>query len=73
MRLAVLTIDFTCLSDLLKWTADGPGSTRALQLVVAGLGAEVVATPRLRMAAMIVLATQTAHATRKPVEVRLIC
>ena len=54
MRLAVLTIDFTCLSDLLKWTADGPGSTRALQLVVAGLIAKLAATLRLPMAARVV-------------------
>ena len=57
----------------LQWTVHGLGSARALQLVVAGLGAEVVATPRLQMAAMIVLATRTAYATRKPVAVRLIC
>ena len=54
-----------------EWTEDGLVTARALGLVAAGLTSEHAATLRLRMAASIVLAMQSAHATRKPVQVRL--
>ena len=41
-------------SLVFQWTVDGLGSARALKLVEAGFRAELVVTPRLRMAAMIV-------------------
>ena len=43
--------NFAYSSDLLKWTADGRGSARALQLVVSGLIVKPAAILRLRMAA----------------------
>ena len=51
---------------------DGLGLAHALQLAVAVLSTEFAAILRLRMAANVVLAMQSAHATRKPVQVRLV-
>jgi len=55
-----------------QWTEDGLGTALALGLVVAGLTSEHAVTLRLRMVAKIVLAMQSGHATRKPVQVRLV-
>ena len=54
------------------WTEDGLATALAPGLVAAGPTSEHAATLRLRMAASIVLAMQSAHATRKPVQVRLV-
>ena len=54
------------------WTGDGLVTALALGLVAAGLTTEHAATLRLRMAAKIVLAMQSGHATCKPVQVRLV-
>ncbi len=51
------------------WTEDGHVTALAPGLVAAGPTSEHAATLRLRMAASIVLAMQSAHATRKPVQV----
>ena len=56
----------------MHWTEDGLGTAVAPGLVAAGLTSEHAATLRLRMAANIVLAMQSAHATRKPVQVRVV-
>jgi len=56
-----------------QWTEDGLASAFALELVVVALIPEYAATLRLQMAAKIVLAMQSAHATHKPVQVRLVC
>ena len=53
-------------------TEDGLVTALALGLVGAGPTSEHAATLRLRMAANVVLAMQSAHATRKPVQVRLV-
>ena len=63
----------TALRATTQWTGDGLASALALELVVAGLIPEHAATPRLQMVAKIVLAMQSAHATHKPVQVRLVC
>ena len=54
-----------------QWTEDGLVTARALGLVAAGLTSEHAATLRLRMAASIAMAMQSAHAIRKPVQVCL--
>lgn len=54
------------------WTEDGLVTALAPGLVAAGLTSERAATLRLRMAANIVLAMRSAHAIRKPVQVRLV-
>ena len=69
MYITALAIDPTCLFDLLKWTADGPGTARALQLAVSGLIAKLAATLSLPMAAKIVWARHGRCATRKLVKV----
>ena len=63
--------NMTWSCGLLKWTADGRGSALALQLVVAGLIAELAVILHLRMAARIVLALRGGCATCKTVQVRL--
>ena len=60
------------LRATVHWTEAGLVTALALGLVAAGLTSEHAATLRLRMAANIVLAMQSAHATRKPVQVRLV-
>ena len=55
-----------------QWTEDGLATALALGLVAAGLTSEHAAPLRLRMAAKIVLAMQSAHAIRKPVQVRML-
>ena len=55
-----------------RWTEDGLVTALALGLVAVGLTSEHAATLRLRMAANFVLAMQSAHAIRKPVQVRLV-
>ena len=54
------------------WTEDGLATALAPGLVAAGPTSEHAATLRLRMAAKIVLAMQSAHATRTPVQVRVV-
>ena len=51
------------------WTGDGLGLALALQLVVAGLRAEVARNLHLQMAARIVQATQPSLATHELVQV----
>ena len=60
------------LRATVHWTEDGLATALAPGLVAVGPTSEHVATLRLRMAASIVLAMQSAHATRKPVQVRLV-
>ena len=49
---------------------DGPSSARALELVVAGLRAEVAATLRLQILVKIVQATRPRRAIRKLAQVQ---
>ena len=58
------------LRATVHWTEDGLTTALAPGLVAAGPTSEHAATLRLRMAASIVLAMQSTHATRKPVQVR---
>ena len=58
------------LRATVHWTEDGLATALAPGLVGAGPTSEHAATLRLRMAANIVLAMQSAHATHKPVQVR---
>ena len=51
--------------QLLQSTVDGPVGPLAPKLVVAGLRPEVAQTPRLRMAAPLVLANHVERATHK--------
>ena len=63
----------TALLETAHSTVDGPVSGCVQKIVAAELRGELAVTPRLRMAAKIVLAMQPAHATHKPVQVRLVC
>ena len=60
------------LQAIVHRTEDGLVTARALGLVAAGLTSEHAATLRLRMAASIAMAMQSAHAIRKPVQVRFL-
>ena len=57
------------LRGVVFWTGDGLGLALALQLVVAGLRAEVARNLHLQMAARIVQATQPSLATHELVQV----
>ena len=58
---------------IVSWTAYGLVSALALKLVAVGFRAELAAILRLQMAARIVSVTGRGCATRKIVEVTLVC
>ena len=58
--------------NILQWTADGPITARALELVVTGLSPELAATLHLRMAARLALGMRPNFATHKHVQVYLV-
>ena len=66
----VCTVLQAALRATVHWTEDGLATALAPGLVAVGPTSEHAATLCLRMAASIVLAMQSAHAIRKPVQVR---